>query len=195
MIESHNDKPIFTYDEFMVDIPGYEGLYAVTNLGRVYSYPKICNYLGGMSKPKWLKQTIDKGVPTVSLSKDKQKTTYNVSTLVMKTFVGEAQGKQVTNKDGNKKNCELSNLEYISISERTKRSYKNRNIEEHRKQITERHKKKRVLTDSQVELIWRIKDKYPISAIAKSFNVDRSTIDRIYKGIIYKEFYQDNENG
>jgi hypothetical protein len=74
-----------TYEEEWRYIPGYEGLYAVSNYGDVLSLPKP-NY---KSKPKMLKQTLNgHGYPCVTLSKDGKLNIRYVHSYVAAAFIG-----------------------------------------------------------------------------------------------------------
>ena len=99
----------------MVDILGYEGLYAIDGMGRVYSY-KSKKYMGS-----------NKGHPykSVALSKDGKTKTFRVHRLVAKTFIPNPHNKpQVNHKDGNKLNNEVSNLEWCTSKENNHHAYK-----------------------------------------------------------------------
>jgi hypothetical protein len=92
------------------DIIGYEGLYRATMDGMIYSL--ITN--------KNLKPATDScGYQTVTLVKDKKKSTKTVHRLIAKAFYGDSK-LDVNHKDGNKKNNQLNNLEFISKSQNTR---------------------------------------------------------------------------
>lgn len=104
------------------DIKGYEGLYQVSDLGRVKSLDVIRTDSIGRKKSykgQILKQTTKKGYKckTIGLSKNGKKTTLKVHKLVMQAFVGEPNGLEVCHTDGNEGNNELSNLRYGTKSE------------------------------------------------------------------------------
>ena len=64
-------------------VVGYEGLYEVSNMGRVMSFARS-GTRGGI-----LKQNLQgRGYPTVSLNRDDVAHTYNVHSLVLNAFVG-----------------------------------------------------------------------------------------------------------
>lgn len=91
------------------DIKGYEGFYAVTTLGRVWSYRREI----------WLKPGLTgRGYKTVILcvcSKDVDK---KVHRLVAEAFIDNPIGKpQVNHKNGNKLDCRVSNLEWVTARE------------------------------------------------------------------------------
>lgn len=90
------------------DIPGYKGLYAVSDDGSVFS----CR------RGKYLSIHIKKGYETVSLYKNGSLKTHLVHRLVAKTFLKPVSGKtDVNHKDGNKLNNYLWNLEWCNDSE------------------------------------------------------------------------------
>ena len=94
------------------DIEGYEGLYQVSNLGRV----KSLNYNHTKSE-RILKGTPDKdGYLRVALFKDGRKD-YRVHQLVAKMFIPNPGNLQVINhKDENKQNNTAKNLEWCTVA-------------------------------------------------------------------------------
>lgn len=80
-------------EEIWKDIEGYEGLYQVSNLGRVKSLERISIDLDGRTHPikeKIMKQSIGGGGGfywKISLSKNNVKTTFLVHILVAKAFI------------------------------------------------------------------------------------------------------------
>lgn len=103
--------------EIWKDIPGYENLYQVSNLGRI----KSLNYQNkGISKI--LKQAKDyDGYCLVSLSKNGKHITKKVHRLVAETFLGNS-ALQVNHKDENKNNNTLNNLEFCTPKYNTRYS-------------------------------------------------------------------------
>lgn len=98
-------------------IPGYEGVYEVSDLGRVRSVNRI-DALGRTKRSVVLKQGLDdKGRPCVGL----QSKTYRVSVLVLTAFVGtKPQGMEGCHYDGDPTNNTLSNLRWDTRSANTK---------------------------------------------------------------------------
>ena len=95
------------------DIEGYEGLYQVSNLGRVKSF----NYRGHKGCIGILKGTPDKdGYLRVVLFKNGRKD-YRVHQLVAKMFIPNPENLQVINhKDENKQNNTAENLEWCTVA-------------------------------------------------------------------------------
>ena len=104
----------------MKDIKGYEGLYAITSCGKVWSY----------RSQKFLKPVSDKdGYWKINLSKDGQRKTYQVHRLVAQAYIPNPEDKpQVNHKDEVKTHNYINNLEWTTAKEnsnhgtRTKRS-------------------------------------------------------------------------
>lgn len=106
--------------EVWKDIPEYEGLYQVSNLGNVRSlkYNKI----------RYIKSLNDKGRYAINLYKDKIRTTNNkVSVLVAEAFLKHKRcGHKIVvdHIDNNKINDRLYNLQLISTRENTSKNKK-----------------------------------------------------------------------
>lgn len=91
--------------EIWKDIKGYEGLYQVSNLGRVRN-KKTKKIL-----KTWLNQY---GYIRVSLHKNGKQKWHLVHRLVYEAFIGEIpNGMQVNHKDENKENNVLSNIDTL----------------------------------------------------------------------------------
>jgi hypothetical protein len=104
--------------EIWKDVHGYEGMYKVSNLGRLKRIFKS-------GKENFLKGKLDKdGYVCVILSRSQSKKHYRLHRLVAETFVPNLENKpQVNHKDRNKQNCEASNLEWVSGSENVVHAY------------------------------------------------------------------------
>ena len=108
--------------EIFKDIPGYEGLYQVSNLGRVYSLPKEWETgLGILTSHngKILKQSVNNsGYFHIVLYNEGKQKTKSIHQLVAMAFLGytpDGTTKIVTDHiDNNPLNNRLSNLQLIS---------------------------------------------------------------------------------
>lgn len=116
--------------EIWKDVPGYEGLYEVSNLGRVKSLSRVVLKKGlypFKSKTKILKPTIDSyGYAKVAFYVDKSKKVFKVHQLVAMAFLNHKPNghKLVVNhinfiKDDNK----LKNIEVITQRENSNRKH------------------------------------------------------------------------
>ena len=108
--------------EIWRDIEGYEGIYQVSNLGKVKSLSrKMWNgYKWWTSKERILVPRIDKNKKhyyAVQLVKDKKKKSKNIHRLVAETFLPNPNNLRCVNhKDENKLNNTVNNLEWCSQS-------------------------------------------------------------------------------
>ena len=93
----------------MKDIKGYEGLYAVTSCGKVWSY----------KRKKFLKpRDTGKGYLQVDLCKDGKKKECLIHRLLAEVYIPNPENKPCINhKDENKSNNVLQNLEWVTHKE------------------------------------------------------------------------------
>lgn len=101
-------------EEIWKDIEGYEGLYQVSNLGRVKS---LGNGKSNNSKERIKKQTNTntRGYLQVQLSKDGSKKMFLVHRLVASAFIPNPNDLETVNhKDENKENNSVKNLEWMT---------------------------------------------------------------------------------
>lgn len=96
--------------EIWKDIKGYEGLYQVSNLGRIKSLGNLQN-----RKEKLLKVNIYNGYCIVYLYKNNKKKSYLCHRLVAEAFIPNPDNlPQVNHKDENKLNNRVDNLEWCT---------------------------------------------------------------------------------
>lgn len=108
----------------MKDIPDFEGRYAITRNGRVWSYPKK----GGTRKGKWIRAFIQhRGYYNYYLQKANGKRRIILAhRLVATTYIPNLLGrKEVNHKDGEKLNNRVKNLEWCTHQENMRHAYKN----------------------------------------------------------------------
>lgn len=139
-------------EEIWVDIKGYEGLYQVSNLGRVKSLERI-DSLGHKRKEKIFKPQKNKGYLRVSLWKDGKGKKYSIHRLVAIAFIPNPDNlPEVNHKDENKFNNNVDNLEWCTVAynntygtriQRFSESHKGKErSEESKKKMSESHKGK-----------------------------------------------------
>lgn len=128
-------------EEVWKDIPGYEGLYQVSNTGEV----KSLNYRGS-GETKLLKQSTNKkGYKRVVLCKNRKKKNHSVHRLVAITFIPNPDNLPIVNHiDECKSNNMVSNLEWCTLVYNNAYGTRNERISENKKGKTysEEHKKK-----------------------------------------------------
>ena len=158
-------------------ISGYEGLYEVSNLGRVRRLTTVNGYQAG---------SIRGGTPnahghfSLALSKRGDHRAYFVHRLVAEAFLGPSpEGLCVNHKDGNKQNNRADNLEYATIAENNLHAQR-LGLTRHACGTTNGRSK---LTDEAVTSIRReLTEGIRPPEIARRFQVSTSTIRAIRSG-------------
>jgi len=120
----------FMEEEIWKDIPGFEGIYRASNLGRIMSVSRI-KYVNTPKKPKLSENIILKQCITskarylaVLLWKNDKGHSKRVHILIAKTFIPNPLNKpEVNHKDLNKFNNRVDNLEWMTRSENIKHSF------------------------------------------------------------------------
>ena len=115
--------------EIWENIPNYEGLYQVSNLGRIKSLAREwnCGNTGGKNKHPdiIMKQYIDKkGYCTIDLWKNNIGKNFRVHRLILIVFIGKSS-LEVNHKDTNKINNKLENLEWVTPKQNMEHARKN----------------------------------------------------------------------
>lgn len=108
--------------EVWKDITGYEGIYQISNLGRVRSLDRISIDKNGIEysiKGSMRKVSKSKGYSIIGLSKDNKQKMHLVHRLVAKEFIPNSRREAtvVNHIDGDKSNNSVTNLEWITQSE------------------------------------------------------------------------------
>ena len=164
------------------DVIGYEGLYQVSNYGRVKSFhnngvrtlnPSFADY---------------PGYYVVNLTKNGKQQTQYVHILVAQAFIPNPENKSYVNHiDGDKLNNCLENLEWTTPTENSRHAWRNGLIKS-RTGTKNLHSK---LTPEQVRYI-RVSYKphdenFSMVALARKFNVSKSTIYLVLARRTYKD--------
>lgn len=110
--------------EVWKDIPGYEGLYQISNMGRVKSLPrndKFCKRpVAVILKPF----VCGSGYQEVILAIKRRRKPKLIHRMVAEAFVPNQSGKrEVNHKDGDRSNNRHTNLEWVTPSENIQHSY------------------------------------------------------------------------
>lgn len=168
--------------EELFPIKGYEGIYAITQNGKVWSYPnRIHNGL-------WLKQALILGYKHVSL----RKRMFKVHRLIAQSFILNPENKPWINHiDGDRANNEIGNLEWSTPSENNQHAY---DIGLKKPQKGERNAMSKLKEHDVDKIREMIKYGYKQDKIAADFNVRRQTIGDIKNGKIWGWYKRASEN-
>lgn len=117
--------------EIWKDVVGYEGLYQVSNLGRVKSCKRIVAHPNNKNTPyqlypeRIMKQKQNRyGYMCIKLSKDSVRKDVMVHRLVAQAFIENTENKPfIDHLDGNKANNCVNNLEWVTMAENNQRAY------------------------------------------------------------------------
>jgi len=165
----------------MKDIPGYEGRYAVTVDGKIWSYPKKCSSTNG----KWLR------LQKIKITKERVKPRYvwtvaifdgegkrkccQVHRLVALTYIPNPNNKPMVNhKDGNSLNNCVDNLEWMINKENSDHAFKSGLI-------------KKPLTSGEVVELRKLCQFFPCRKISLAYGFHPSTVWDIFKRRRYAE--------
>jgi DNA-binding XRE family transcriptional regulator len=158
----------------------YEGLYEISNLGRIKSL--INNH--GTLREKILKPIKNNtGYFCVFLCKNKIIKRYNIHRLILEAFVGPCPiGKEACHNDGNRENYSIENLRWGTRKE----NFEDRT--RHGNSLIGIKNPRAKLNEKQVRIIkWLLEDKYLThKEIAQIFNVSRHTITKINNNKLWK---------
>jgi hypothetical protein len=180
-------------DEIWKPVRGYEGLYEVSNIGRVKSLPKPIRRTKStyITKPKILALPVhESGYYRLNLRKDGKTKTRYVQNLVLEAFVSKRPRLQDADHiDKNIKNNRLSNLRWLPVLYNSgKVGYANPNTRIHQQRRNGRIKNGEMmpwtkLTSDQVVIIKKLLASGEGNlSISKKFNVTASTISGIKRG-------------
>ena len=107
-------------DEIWKNVVGYEGLYEVSNLGKVRSLKRP--HIGRIRKPQFTQD----GYYKLNLSKHNKRTNYLISRIVATAFIPNPLNKsEINHKDCDKTNNRESNLEWHTHLENMRHAGRN----------------------------------------------------------------------
>lgn len=134
-------------EEIWKPVVGYDGIYEVSNLGRVKTLPRTVQTSAGV---RYVKEKIrcgllgKRGYVTIGLVKQGVKRTVCVHRLVLSAFVSNAQNKSdVDHIDGDRTNNNLSNLRWSTRKENLNNPNTKPHMAKSRKEIIEKIMKTR----------------------------------------------------
>lgn len=156
-----------TFEKKMVPVKNYEGLYSVTETGKIFSHVRNI----------WLKQSLMRdGYKRVCLTKDKIPKHIGVHSLVIRSFIGMPNKDENCNHiNGIKSDNRLINLEYLSRSENQKHAYR---LGLQKQVLKDIHpfKKKLIVYKNGIEVF-----SGGVRAVCSFAKIDRRTIQRKLK--------------
>lgn len=169
------------------DVAGFDGLYQVSNLGRVRSCDRFSSR--PVSRKRFLRGKIlklilhGKGYFVVNLFASFGRTTKEVHRLVAESFLGDRpKGFHVNHIDGNKLNNCAENLEYCSPKENTQHAFRLGLCDT---RIGNNHHGAK-LKDADIPVIRdRLANGHTQRSIAKDYGVTQSSIGDIKVGVTW----------
>lgn len=178
-------------EEVWEDIKGYEGLYQISNLGKVKSLARK-RYCGHKySKPQLRKGRILKqhydylGYKRVRLSKNQKTKTLTLHRLLAINFIENPYNKpNINHIDGDKSNNDLNNLEWCTQKENVQHSYE-LGLSKARKGEDNNKSKLKVKDVKEIRRLH--KQKMTQTDIAKMFDVSIANISEIVNFKTWKE--------
>lgn len=117
--------------EIFKDVVGYEGIYEVSNYGRIRTHKDKTTTNSKNTTRKWQQRYLKDKTPNgrnvrVELWKNGKSTSYLVHRIVAQAFIPMIYGKQDINHiDGNPKNNRVDNLEWCNHLENNRHAYEN----------------------------------------------------------------------
>lgn len=124
----YNDKDLILQGELWKDIPGYEGIYQASNLGRIKGIDGRKTHSTRHGERCWKERILkpksrqDKSGYRVTLWKEKTPKDFLVARLVCMTFYGKSC-LTVNHKDGNRLNNNIENLEWLSLADNVRHAF------------------------------------------------------------------------
>ena len=159
------------------DIKGFEGMYQVSNLGRVRSLDRI-DCAGRKLRGAPIAFNVYKGYRGVWLNKDSKGTYRRIHRLVGETFIPNPEGKRTINhKDGDKSNNRVSNLEWATHTENSLHAFAN----------GLRRPKRKIDVKDIPEILNLRKSGETYEKIAQRYGVTKACIHHIVAGKTYRK--------
>lgn len=158
-------------------VPGYEGLYEVSNKGRIRSLDQTISYVkkGRILRPG----RSSNGYPSVVLSGRKSRTLHSV---VAAAFHGPCPlGMQIRHLDGNRGNASSDNLKYGTPAENGADTVR------HGRGVKGAAFGRSVLTKTKAKRIRELKGKVSQSVLAKRYGVSPAAIQAIHDGRTWRD--------
>jgi len=179
----------------MKDIPGYEGRYAVTKDGRVWSYKKLTSVgrRGGVRVDgnRWMTLSVSnagKGYHRIALvNKNGQRRMWLVHRLVAMTYIDNPRGLPFVNHiNGDTTDNHVENLEWCDAKGNAVHAYGNGWIKIPN-QSGEHNSQAKIIADEVRRIKKMAHDGVGDTMISRLLNISRSTVKGITKGETWKD--------
>lgn len=165
--------------EIWKDIIGYEGLYQVSNLGRVKSMAR--NKDGKVMRP----DKIRSGYMRATLQRDKDRKRFLVHRLVATAFIGcPDESMDINHKNSIKDDNRIENLEWVTRKENIAHFRKSKGAKIRDEKMSGLNNPKSKLSMLDIKLIKKLSHEYGfgLKRLSWLFDVDRTVIYKIKKG-------------
>jgi len=176
--------------EIWRDVVGYEGLYQVSNMGRVKSLKRLDSMSRHVSEKILSANGLSAGYRHITLARNGDRDKRKIHWLVCEAFLGKRpSGLQCNHKNGKRTDNRLENLEYCTQSENMMHAYRILGKSHDPNNIPRGEKHKRAkLTESDVLDIRRICNtgNYSQKKLGEKYGVHPSLIYRINKNLIWR---------
>lgn len=168
----------------MKHIPTFEGRYAITKSGEIWSFPKKWRNLS--HKGKWLKKIKVGGYLTISLQESNKSKQFLIHRLVALTYIPNPLNlKQINHKNCIKTDNRLKNLEWVTPTQNQNHASKNglmiKGIKHHNAKLYPE-----AIVDIRTNLKYGIKNK-GIIFFAKKYFVDKKCISQVITKKTWKD--------
>ena len=189
MISSHPKTEGFfrmpgALNENWKPLVGFDGLYSVSDLGRIRSEPRAVARKGRGTlfiPGKILRTPPTQGYPRFNASRDGVATQIFVHQAVMLAFIGPpAAGEEVRHKNGNRSDARLKNLEYGT------RSQNIADAKRHGTFLVHENRPGAILTRDQAVII--ATSGATAETIGERVGIKRGTVTQVRSGRTWKEF-------
>lgn len=161
------------------DIPGFDGRYQASTLGRI----RRAKNKNGVPAGKILRPSSKRKYQNVTLYTSSGRVYSTVHRLIARVFIGECpENLEVNHKNGNTHDNRIVNLEYVTKSENMKHAY---HVLKTAKMTTKRAKGEGAgsskLTDKQVLIIRKLykEGDHSMRALAKMYGITNQNVCRI----------------
>ena len=175
-------------EEIFKPIRGYEGLYEISNHGKVKSLPKTWGTrktIGRKGETKLMVGKVDNGYPRVVLSKNSVKKSFSVHRLVAETFIENPNNYPIVNhKNSIRDDNYYENLEWTTYQGNAIHAFQNGNRKGKVGEINPQSKYK----EKDIKIIKKLHSDgyYSQRQIAEMFDDSQGNISRIVNGKRWK---------